>query len=367
MKRRAFTLVELLVATAVVGLLSLLISQVISLSLRTWNASRDRVGAFQDARTAFGKMQATLGRAVLNSRLEYADAGGQFRSFADGNFTATQVLRASDLHFVSGPAADLLPAGTRTTTPGNAIFFQAPLGFTDNSSFAGARELLNSTGFFVEFGPDPSKLPAFLQGLPGRGGARFRLKQWVQPAERNRIYTSTSATDSSSFYDWFRGSLPSSPGGSTPAGEWPVRILAEDVFALFFVPAVSPSDEEALGGPISRDYQYDSRAWQNRGGLPVLGQLKGRDRHQIMRNQLPPMVKVAALVLERRDADRLQNLHGENPPPEVAIPSDLFQDSTKLDADLAEFENRLLSLDPPIRPRIFRANIPLQAAKWSNQ
>ena len=311
-------------------------------------------------------MQAALAKAVLNSRLDYADASGDFRTFGSGTFTATQVLRASDLHFVSGPAAELLPGGDVAHTPGSAVFFQAPLGFTDNPSVAAASELLNSTGFFVEFGKDTSPLPTFLQELSGSGVPRFRLKQWLQPGESNTIYASTSSTAPEKFYSWFRESLPSKPGGPPPTNHLPARILAEDVLALFVVPSLSPPDEAVLGGPISPDYKYDSRAWQGRGGLVVSGQLSGRERSEIMRNQLPPFVKVAALVLERREANRLRELHGDTLPPEVAIPSDLFQDSTKFDEELGEYERRLLSLSPPIRPRIFRANIPIQAAQWSN-
>ena len=355
----AFSLLELLLAMAVVAIIGILVAQAISYATTLWRASRDRVSALQDSRLSLSRIESALSRAVLNTRLDYADSSGNPRVFGSANFIPTQVLRASDLHFVSGPAAELLPVGAAATTPGHAVFFQAPLGITDNSSFSQAGDLLNSAGFFVEFGED-SSLPAFLRGLPGWNSHRYRLKEWIQPAEDNAINASANRT-----YDWFQDYLPATPGGSPPAGSAPARTLAEDVFALFLLPSAPPTDETAAG-PVSSTYRYDSKAWQGGSGLAISGNWNGSPRTAVMRNQLPAFVKLAAFSLERSDAERLQRLHGNTPPTELAVPTDLFTDAANFEADILEFERRLLAMSPPIRPRIFRTTIPLKSAKWTN-
>ncbi len=370
-KKAAFTLVELLVAMTVVAILGALIFQVISLATQTWSTSRDRISSFQDARVTFQRLQATLSKAVLNSRLDYVDAAGDPRAVGGLNFIPTGVARSSDLHFVSGPASELVPGGGVASTPGHAVFFQAPLGVTDDPNFSRGQELLNSTGFFVEFGEDQSPLPSFVSDLAGSNLHRFRLKQWVQPAEDNTIYASTGSAAPAAYFSWFQSALPSAAGEAPPAGAIPARTLAEDVFALLMVPTTSPEDATTMGGEISSDFRFDSRAWTNLGGMPISGSLSSSDgnlvpRATLMRNQLPPLVKVALFALERRDADRLQRLHGQTAPPELAIPSDLFTDAANFDDDVLEFEQRLLAQSPPIRARIFRTTIPISAAQWIN-
>ena len=107
-------------------------------------------------------MSRTLVRATLNGRWEMNDA-------ADPKF----LLRESDLHFVSGPASELLDHSGFMT--GHALFFQAPNGYTgpdDRDATATTEKaeydtlpgLLNAWGYFVEFGEDPAKLPAFISG-----------------------------------------------------------------------------------------------------------------------------------------------------------------------------------------------------------
>jgi len=370
-KRSGFTLIELLVAMAVVALLGALLFQVLSMSAETWKSFRNRVSTSQDARLAFQRLQGTLSRAVLNSRLDYANAAGNPRTVGDVNFIPTQVARTSQLQFVSGPASELLPGGSSTMSPGSAVFFQAPMGFTDDPDFSRGQELLNSTGFFVEFGADRSKLPAFLSALPGGMKNRFRLKQWVQPAEKNTIYTSTASTAPGDYFAWFQNSLPSAVGGAAPSGAIPARTLAEDIFAFIALPSTSPAAETAMGGPISSDYRYDSREWAGIGGMTIAGNLKNQDgasvaRSSLMRNQLPPFVKIAAFALERPDADRLERQHGTTPPPDLAVPADLFVEATKFDDDVLEFERRLLQNTPPIRARVFRTTVPISSALWSN-
>lgn len=362
--RPAFTLVELLIAIAVVSVLVVLIAQVVNSALTTWQNSRERVNATQEARNGFDRLRATLAKAAFDTRFEYVDSSGNPRDPTDPNFIPTGLARNADLHFVSGPAATLIPGGGATSTPGQAVFFQAPLGVVSDPTLNPLSNLLNPTGFHVEFSDLSSSLPGFLQNTT-RQQSRFRLMQWVHPSDQSDVYEVTRPDSTRGALDWFQDFLPTSPGSAPPSGPAP-RVLAEDVFALFILPKVSPSDETTLGGPVSPDFSYDSRAWKNN-PLGITGSLGGIDRTEATRNQLPPYIEVAAFALERSQADRLYRAAGGSPPPQLAVPTDLFNNSSSFDADIKEFERRLIEEnDPPIRARVFRATIPVQAAKWSN-
>jgi uncharacterized protein (TIGR02599 family) len=82
-----------------------------------------------------------------------------------------------------------------------------------------------------------------------------------------------------------------------------------------------------------------------------------------MRNQLPPIVDVAMVCVDRRYVARLGN-SSSTPPAELKVPSTLFTDSSRLDADLAAYSQQLSNAN--IRHRVFRSAVEIQGAKWSN-
>lgn len=351
---RGFTLIELLVAMAVVALIVVLLGQAITSSASLWTRTRDRANTFQEAREGFSRMRETLGGAVSDARLEFVDASGRPRDVNDRNFLPTGVARNSALHFVSGPASEIVPGGTAERTPGQAVFLQAALGLTSGNYGVSLEGALNATGFWVEYSDLSASLPPFLRSSAA-AGPRFRLMQWIQPSEELAVYSSTGGD-----WDWFQSALPSSPG-SAPGP----RVLAEDIFALIVLPKVSQEDEAVLGGAISPDFRYDSRAWEQSGPY-VGGSLGGTSRAAVQRNQLPPLIEIVAFGIERTEADRLYAAAGDTPPADLAIPSGLFTDASRLDADIATFEQALLAKTPPVRPRIFRATIPINSAIWQN-
>ncbi|GAT32234.1 Verru_Chthon cassette protein C [Terrimicrobium sacchariphilum] len=374
---RAFTFIELLVAIAVLMIVMVVLLQITGKVGEIWRSSSGKISAFQNARAAFSTLNLQISRATLNAYNDYVDSSGQGRTEANaGTFVPTRFARASDLHFLSGPAAQIVPGADAAGNPGDAIFFQAPLGETDDTQLASLNRALNSTGFYIQYGEaDASLLPNWLKSL-FPSDKRFRLVQFVQPTQELGIYTATAA-----------GSYPAAPSSTSSwlsAFKTPVtaqqpraRVLAEDVALLIIRPRLSPGEEEAVAGSLgstynnttrgsilSPNYHYDSRAWQSgypSGRVPSTGSTLTRP--QLMRNQLPPIVDVAMVCVDRRSVARLGN-SSSTPPAELKVPSTLFTDSSRLDADLAAYSQQLSNAN--IRHRVFRSAVEIQGAKWSN-
>lgn len=374
---RGFTLLELLAATAILLIVMVVLLQLVGGVGDVWKASTGKISAFQNARSAFATVSRTLSRATLNTYNDYIDAAGNYRTSANAaTFSPAKFARASELHFLSGPAATLVPGANATSNPGGAVFFQAPMGDTDDPELNRLNRTLNSTGFYIQYGdPDSALVPNWLQPLFA-GTKKFRLVQLVEPTEKLEIYNSTAA-----------GGYPAKPGGSnwldsfrTPQSDPNkprARVLAEDVCLLVLRPRLAPKDEEAVAGSLgasfdettqgsilSPNYHYDSRAWMTDypGGRVATGggSLK---RSDLMRNQVPPIVDVAMVSVDRRSLARLDQ-STSTPPTELQVPSGLFTDSSRFEDDLATYSQQLS--DAKIRHRVFRTSVEIQGAKWSN-
>lgn len=364
-----FTILELLVSCAVLMLVMVVMLQVTGEVGKIWRSGSGKIGAFQGARMAFGAMTRTLSRATLNTYNDYYDdARKEFRT-ATANatvFKPTRFSRASELHFVSGPAAALVPGASSATSPGGCVFFQAPMGQSDEADLQGLGRMLNSVGYFIEYAkPDTALMPAWLSGLFG-SEYRFRLVQVVVPSESLQVYDSTATTG----YDlnWLDAfTVPRQP--SAPR----FRVLADDVSLLVFRPRLSPQGEQDAaaklgvpydpahpGGMLSPNYHYDSRAWENgyTGGIAT----PTPERSKLMQNQIPPIVDVAMICLDRQSLGRF-DLSNATPPSELAVPPGLFTDATKFSDDLTTYSNQLNAAG--IRHRIMQTSVQLQGAKWS--
>lgn len=368
-RRRGFTLIEILAATAVLLIIMVFLLQVTSEVGNIWKAGAGKISGFQNARSAFSTINRTLSRAALNSYNDYVDAAGKYRNINSlSTFVPAKFERASELHFITGPADKLVPGATAVDNPGDAIFFQAPLGYSDDGTLKSLNQTVNSIGFYVDYGtPDDSLVPAWLQPLMGTT-KRFRLIQFVEPTEKLEVYKATAnPTYDLGWLDSFKAA-----NASVRA-----RVLAEDVSLLVVRPRLSPNDESTMaprlgatysavtkGSILSPNYHYDSRAWQT--GYPS-GERVGAAgafaaRSAAMRNQLPPIVDVVMVCLDRRSLARL-DFSGNTPPSVLQVPATLFQDSSRLDADLEAYAKQLS--DGGIRYKIFRTSTELQGARWS--
>lgn len=371
-EENGFTLVELLVATAILLIVMVLLLQMTGGVGQIWTSSSGKISAFQGARSAFGTLNGTLARATVNTYNDYVDASGNPRTTNNAStFSPAKFLRSSELQILSGPADQILPGATAAQNPGDAVFFQAALGDTDSNSLTSLNRSLNSVGFYVQYGPpDGDMVPTWLQPLFGTT-KRFRLMQVVVPTESQEIYNSTTSTN----YDlnWLQAF-------KTPrvADQPRPRVLAEDIPLLILRPRLSPQDEESVapelgvtysaanrGAILSPNYHYDSRAWETGypAGQRVLAASGGPVRSSLMRNQLPPIVDVVIVSVDRRSLARFDQTQ-DAPPAPLLAPAGLFADSSKLDDDLAVYGKQLS--EAGIRYKVFRTSVQIQGARWSS-
>ena len=313
-----FTLVELLVSTAIIALIMLLLVQVTNNISAAWRTTADKVEKFQEARDGFEAMTRRISQATLNTYWDYYNVAGVPRnqSASPGSFLPFSYGRQSDLRFICGPMsngalcsmngvnsvhADLTYQSTLNGSimlpywPTHGIFFQAPIGniaYADQYYYSAMDNLLNTWGFFIEVNCDAdprlNMVPPFLSNTTSPPPYRWRprLMELQVPTEYMNVYdlASTSVFPSGTNFfnrrDWYAnfltmplpsaGSLPTlpSPTGTmtipyTPGNSVrPAHAIAENVLALIFLPKLSAVDEtnrKANGWSLlSPDYFFDS-------------------------------------------------------------------------------------------------------------
>ena len=143
-KISGFTILELMVATVILLIIIAVLLQLTTGIGSIWKSGTGKVSAFQSARSAFTAVDRVLAGAILNTYNDYVDASGSYRTANNtSTFSPSKFLRASELHFLSGSASQLVSDGSATLNPGHAVFFQAPLGEADAASLGGLRRTLN--------------------------------------------------------------------------------------------------------------------------------------------------------------------------------------------------------------------------------
>jgi uncharacterized protein (TIGR02599 family) len=324
-RRRAFTLVELLVAAAILSLLFAVLIQVLGVVDGAWKQGKN--DPFRDADSAFEEMAARLCSATLEPYSDYANAAGAFNTSASATFTPDHLARRSDLAFTCGLAGGTtgLLSSSQRTVSGCALFFVAPQGQTQTLTRSGMDNLLNAVGYFVEFS-DEDSVPAFLPSSYHHW--RWRMKQVLQNSEQLQVYSAANSAG------WVSRLTASSVA---------VPVLAENVVTLLVVPDRAASD---TGPALAPAFAYDSRDTTN----------------AVTLHQLPPRVHLALVAIDGPSADRLAAINGTSPPSLVS--SAYFQQAANLDQDLASLDNDLTSRR--IRHRIFEREIALRANAWSN-
>jgi len=337
----AFTLVEVLVSTAIVALLLVILLSITNQINAMYRQTTKRAEQFRQAREAFDAISRRLGRATLNTYWDY-----------DNPSSPTNYVRQSDLRFVSGPTeavAGAPPAGKRW--PGHGVFFQAPLGASDpgQTTLGGLTSLLNTWGYFVEFGSDAAFRPAILDGSRVQPRYRSRLCELIQPANALSIYQYTSGWDSSGLpknltytgSNWFSTTI------AQTANSRPVHVLAENVIALVLLPKLA-AQEGATGTRLAPEYLYNSSATR-----PVA------DINP--KNQLPPLVQITMVALDETSARRLESGAAM---PDLGLDR-LFQTADQFDADLGTLKKNLD--DKKLSYRVFTSAVRLKEAKWSKE
>lgn len=305
----AFTLVEVMVSSALIVVIMGFLMYTMEQTQRTMRGADSRVGQFQTARVAYEALTRNLSQATLNT---YWDLDAEL---INGKMEPKGYRRNSDLHFVSGLAAsDKILQSTENINPTHAVFFQAPLGVTyqddstiltssgyqdvektdsSNTSKESIRKyrflngLMNVCGYYIKWGEDPL-VPTFMKPDIANDVMnrryRYRLMEVTQPAETVTIYnnqwyqqpglsgthkaTATSGARALSYTnatDWIKVAIGKTAPTLGPATDYS-HPLADNIVALIIVPKIAQGDrkvptsagDERLDD-LSDNYEYDSR------------------------------------------------------------------------------------------------------------
>jgi uncharacterized protein (TIGR02599 family) len=285
LRRDGLTLLEILLSTAILAIVLMAIAATMGSMQNIWVHLREKSDQYRATRLAIDTVANRLSAATLAPRWTFDEkATGSNDKF----------VRDSDLHFVCGPADQLLTGGTYS---GSAVFFQAPLGeHIDENGVEPYDQLRNTMcawGYFVEYGSDSKERPAFLREhhdlAPER--LRFRLMEFREPAHLLPIFQARSNTETGpkiasvtgtdQLYSWFREPLHD---GS--AKDRHVSVVADNVLAVLLT---ADDPEGDLGSLlVGSDGVYDSRRFQTQAG----GELA-----KLTRNRLPPVLQLTVIAM----------------------------------------------------------------------
>ena len=336
-RRAAFTLVELLVSMAILSLISVLALQIVSTVSDQYKRTRGSIESFNGARLAFERITRQLSQATLATYYGYLDT--------DNDGTPEAYQRTSDLHFISGPADVVLPAGAAGTPVTNTLFFQAPLGYNPGGGTEQLRQLMNSVGYYVAFGADNdpklSILPDVTGFNPPQPSHRFRLFEVREKSSELSVYESKTGTD------WIGTALTETKSS---------QLLAENIIALAVLPKLPP-DDDVSGVGLAQNFRYDSRDDRLVSVRPSIGDV----REASTLNQLPPLVEVVLVALDPLSAQRLADKNGSSMP-NLQL-SSLFRDPAQLEADIETLTDKLIAERADFR--VFRTTVGMRGAKWS--
>lgn len=332
--QRGFTLLEMLVSFAVLAVLLVLFTTMISRTTSIWSYTRGQAEQFREARDAFDALTRKLGEATLGTYMDYEDASGLTRTSATSTSFVPQTYgRQSELRFLCGP-------GIKGDS--HAVFFQAPLGKTSGTAQSGDSRLLNTVGYYLEYGSDASFLPSFIKPRN-----RLRLMEFCEPSDDLSIYRYTSGTASPSEREsqaWFTVPL----AAQSP----PVTITAENIIALILLPVLPASDLQAGAyseSSLAPNYTYNSTE-------------RVADPNLNPRNQLPPIVRVTMIATDETSAARLSDNQIATLRSEV---STRFKNASNYNTDLQQLQAKLTELG--VSFRVFTTNVILKNAKWSRE
>jgi uncharacterized protein (TIGR02599 family) len=295
------------------AVLAILLTVLLSMTAEVQKTSRLTQGKteqFREARVAFETITRRLSQATLNTYWDYT---------YDKNGNPLKYIRQSELRFKCGYSKDswngertvtgLLPSDAQSTT--HSIFFQAPFGFTtDSSTYGGMESMVNTWGYYIEFGSDANLRPEVLKtaGVPER--KRFRLYELMEPSESLTLYEYTSGKQNVAPFnpknwtyrdmEWFQ--KPLNKTGRTS------RVLADNVIALIFMPR-DPNLEAKEKKALTSDYNYDSSP-ETSPATPDKLQLWSE-------NQLPPYIQVTMVAIDEQSAARLAALRFRSKTPRL--------------------------------------------------
>ena len=354
-KNTGFSLVEILVSLAVLAILLLINVQVIDQVQSTWAASNARVSQFREARTAFDILVRNLSQATLNTFVDY-DSNYVINAAQNAGATLqtpTSYLRKSNLQFVCGPSTSLLSGGGGAALmPGHAVFFQAPLGVSENPSFVGLDRLLCSRGYFVQFTSDEPFKPPFITSSGTK--YRYRLMEFSPPAEKNLVYNSMNTTGvaTNSWFSAAAGLANAINASENALNVGITRPIADNILALIISPRQdTQANQTGTATIIAPSYSYNS----------TLVTLATANSPQGTQNLLPPLVKIVLVAIDERSAERLAEQNASAPPFGTSLTSP-FNNANQLES--TEIPNLIAYLaSQKVNYRLFSATVQIRSSK----
>lgn len=346
-KFRAFSLIEMMVAMGILSVLMLMLTVLLDQVQQSWRYAESRISQFREARVAFDLIAKNIGQASLNT---YWDLK------VDGNGEVDGYFRTSELHFITlDKAASALPATATQKPVGQAVFFQAPLGFS--TRYRNLNNLFNGRGYFVSFGSDKLFKPSFVKS-PDR--YRYRLMEFRPPAEANQVFQDgqdeRAAGEPQVFDQWYKQALGVGDGNF----ESHLNPLAENIIALIVSPRDSLEDPTSTRGEtfskIAPNYDYDSN-YQATGGPAA-------DEFSAYSQQVPPLVRLTVVAMDETSAVRNDNGAGEPTAIEAAL-GGLFLKTEDYTRDVETLSSRLNADDTKVNHKVFSSLVMLRSAKWS--
>ena len=333
-----FTLLEILVAMALLVLLFGMLLKMTEATSRIWRTAATQATPFREAREAFDSITAQLGQVTLQPYWDYE---------MNGDIPSRYVTQ-SDLHFLMGHTSDILGTN-KAIHPAHGVFFQKTGG--EDQAGGPLKNLLETAGFFVETGDCADYVPTPMKAyLKLSGKSRMRLVEVLGMPKDSMIYGATkpgSTTYSTSWIDALNVKDPAARGA-----KFAKRIAADNVI-LLVLRARLPEQEDSTGDSLSPNYSYDSRLWEKQPGAALA---------EKTRNQLPPIIDVVLVAIDEASAERLSATGRMNP--EALGLGDLFlkADNDSLEKDLKTLEKQLL--DFKLTYRVFRASVRVSNARW---
>lgn len=342
---RGFTLIEVMISMVILAIILLVSVQVLNQTQRTWKQGVARVEQFREARMAFESITQNIRQAVLNTYEAYQYNTGTTPTIPTSASQAPiRYIRQSELQFVTGQAAMLLPGGAASNLVTHAMFFQARLGLSDRPGYEGLNRLLCGRGYFIMGSSDSAFRPAHVT----TDRTRFRLWEYRPPAEENTVYAVSPG-------QWFvKAPVEAVNGSETITQPASTRPIAENIIALIISPQVTADDAKYKSKQpwwIAPNYAYDSTKKDN----------VSPDNAQGTQHMLPPRVVVTLVAIDESSARALADRSGQGSPPSLVAPS-LFTKCTELQNDLQTLEKKLNA--EKLNYRIFTASISMRNSKW---
>jgi uncharacterized protein (TIGR02599 family) len=390
-KELAFSLVELLASIAVLSLMMTMVFQMLDQTQKTYSNAKGIISSYKEARDGVEVINRNMSQAVLNTYTGYREVNGAPAQFEE----------KSDLHFVCGQAKDMIGDAANVKRVTHAVFFQAPLGFQTIQSktntntdlvdiYSGMDSLLNSWGYFVEFGSDKNYRPPFLNQFSPEVEEkhRFRLMEFRQPAEATTIYqyrleSRPLGTNKSLLREWFAKNEfsandeanydPVSNAGKVRT----VRPVADNVVAIIVSPRLPESSvlnnsassliynaAQGFQKPtdIARKYAYDTREFQ----YTTVSATPATTANPVTfsRHRLPPIVRITLVAVDEVDFNRF-NINRQDPTslPFLESSNGLFDTAENYSEDLETLTETLTQLK--IRNRIFTTDVRIRASNMN--